>query len=772
MLTLLAVMVAAAACPQASPSADVWTVNESNALVWAGKPYLPVGARFDGTVENVAKARAAGLKDVIVDLPANGAGWKPVFEALESAGMRYLVAISSMAPAATGIAVEPEGYRVPNLVAETKLDIALPGATEALLVMAMQRDGSVGFVRKVSLRDGALVETVDPRSELEHVLLIYPKVRSMRVPDFWSSLDNHRDELLQALRTSKPGAGLRGLLNPLGRVARFPSPDVRFVPTDPVFRPQMEAFLRAKYTSLQPAIRTWSISAPDFDSFEAMARLVPLWSSMRGVPLLWDPSTDRTYECDSRKSAAWKDIQEVVVESARRRYARLTAAIQQVCNVPILQEWSGWAGPYAVAQPPCDGIGSIMDATSPATGIDSLSRPAAQALLWTKPGWFLVSDLRSPQPGGLDASISDATSLGARGWFVRSSDPATLKAVAESAPRHGADDNVSRWKPSPVFFPDAALNPAAPMRLSGGSWWLPSPASGNRIELGSGYAGYRMVGSDRSFTALWSRTGSKRVVLRLAESKGVVFECVDGTDPKPRRARKGVEVTIGTTPMLVSGTSEIPIPEDSLSEALAQFESLATHLERKLPDLGEQRMLFRDNVASFDRNPGGSFAAIREQIERLNLLAADYLWVEAETSRQHTFSEAPQASGTSNGTVLRLQTQLGFGAARPYALYRLIPTVEGPHSLWIAARIPEIERRHVSVLIGDQRLALPPVPVSFYSTGYGWYELGQVSLARGEIELRIDVDASTGADLDLDVILATPDPFRPDGIRRPLALKP
>ena len=92
-----------------------WSIAPEHRPVWDGRPYVPIGARISGTPESIAAAKAAGIEDVVVELPVSGAGWSEAFQALEKAKMRYLIDIDSAAPSAVGIGVEPAGYRIDDI---------------------------------------------------------------------------------------------------------------------------------------------------------------------------------------------------------------------------------------------------------------------------------------------------------------------------------------------------------------------------------------------------------------------------------------------------------------------------------------------------------------------------------------------------------------------------------------------------------------------------------------------------------------------------------
>jgi hypothetical protein len=332
-----------------------------------------VGLRIDGTKSEIDRAKAAGFNDVIVELPVSGAGWEDALAALEANDMRYLISVNSLAAAATGVAVEPQGYRVTGITQDRRVEFPLPGCTSALAALVTQRDETVQWSKRVAVEGGRFVLDVEAPNQLEHVLLVYPITTSLSQPDFWESWDGHRDALLTALRRNKPGKGLRGIVNPAGELLSTTGRDPHFVPTSAYFRMEFRSYLVNRYRNIETAQRAWSLSVTDIDSFDALARLVPLWSGSRGIGQLWDPVTDRLYRCEPRRSSVWTDIEAVVQAAAARRYDRLIGSIRQVADVPVIQDWYGWSTPYEREQPALTGVGMRVSGPTRAGSIAAMS---------------------------------------------------------------------------------------------------------------------------------------------------------------------------------------------------------------------------------------------------------------------------------------------------------------------------------------------------------------------------------------------------------------
>ncbi len=744
-----------------------WQINGHNSLLWDGQPYLPIGVRTNGSSEEIAAIVNAGIQDVICDVPANGAAWKSPLASLQIAKMRYLLNISSLAPMAAGIAIEPQGYRIADVNSPKTLTVKLPSATRALVLLVATRDASVQNVQHLTVQDGLIQFQEKPTGSLECVVLIYPEMRSLQQIDFWEGMDQHRDRLLAALRNYNLGPGLRGIINPLGTTPVLPGKEFQFVPSSPVFRLELRDYLEEKYRSLETAEKAWSLSATGIDTFEGLARLVPLWSGMRGVSQMWDPVADRFYSCDSKRSTVWSDLADVMTAAAQRRTARLVQSIRACADVPVIFDWAGWSSLYEMASPAMDGLGMRATGTTPSAITDSASRASSSILRWKREGWLAATEI---DPGtdiddALAASlVDDLASLGARSFFFRASSPKALKAIGLQSSHLRELGALDANSVTPIFFPENATNPALPQRLPGGKWWLPCPADGERIDLGKQFSAYRLNLAGISSMALWTTTPG-RYKLRMSNySERVQFTTVDGSDPKPKKIKTGVEVELSTLPLLISGTEEIPIPIVALDETTAEFSKLVTKGNRLGRDMTNEMFYFADSFKSYERNPSGAFPILRSQLRKLQMKVGDATWIEAENSQKTNFGEIAVQPSCSGGKCLSLRTALAPEPEGYYADYTITVRSREDQNVWIAARVPSTERANVRMLIGGQVLRLPADPTGPYGLGFAWYHLGVSRLAGNSVKFRIIADAPNGADLAIDAIVFAPPRYQPNGV--------
>ena len=757
-----------------------WSINDHQTLIWGGHPYIPYGIRIDGTPEAVASAKAAGVTDVVVDLPASGIGWSQVIEALGKANMRYLVRVNSLAPMAYGFAVEPQSYRITGITESRQVDLDLPGATSAFVVVASKSDATQNKGERVPVINGKLSYYVKLGPQVEHVLLVYPEMTSYDQQDFWGDLDVQRDSLLAALKRNGLGAGLRGIINPMGKTPGSVNQQRRFVPISPYFQMELSKYLEDKYHSVVTVLRNWSVSGSNLSeiddktkkltiTFDQLARLVPMWSSNRGVSSLLDPVSNMMYPCDNRRSQIWDDITKVINSAEERRFARLVPAIRSVANVPIIQDWIGWESPFEVSNPSIDGVGMRAIGSSPSAIADSGCRAASSVLRWNTHGWLVATDfdlgtgaISSTQ---YTAALDALSSMGVRGVFVRTESTALMKAQVQEGKARDADTSSMNFSPQPVFFPENAYNPAVPQRLPGDHWWLPAPSDGNRIDLGTGFFAYRSGLSQGTF-ALWAKIpGRYRLVMN--NPKTVRFQTMDGSDPMPKYEKDSVTLSISEFPLIISNTQEIPVPDAALLETMQRFELLLRVAESSHKENGQEEMSFNEAARGFQRNPGGSFDIMRKQYWILAGRVAPYSWIEGEHSVENNFSEVTASAGCSGGAALSLRTQVLPGTSGYFADYNVPVKTREEQEVWIAAKIPAERRGDVVVTLSGQTFRIGGEPLSLYGGGFGWYRLGPTRLAGNLAKLRFMVSSAGNSEVAIDTILVTPNPFTPSGITPP-----
>lgn len=751
-----------------------WRIDDSHTLVWNGERYTPVGLRVDGNVASVDAANGSGIKDLLVDLPI-AQDWDPAVAAAERNKQRYVVRLGSLATGAAGIAVDPAAYRVAGLTGSRHIDIAMPGVSEALVVVALNRsDAPVVKATTVATKDGRLVFDTKVNANLDNVVLIYPRTEKLEFPDLWEKLDGHRDALLARLRRTRFGVGLRGVVDPLGRGASLPGRELHGVPSSPAFQAEFANLLQSKHTNVEGVLVAWSLSASSLSTYVGsgpegkgvrvttiadLARLVPLWSGTRGVSFLWDPLRDRIYACDRSKSRIWEDINEAVALAASRRLQRLCASIRRVADVPVVQEWNGWAGLTEDREPAFDGMAARVSGEGASNLVSSAARAVSTVARWSTRGWLVATDVDVPVKD-LDPSLNELANLGLRAAFVQASPAEVGPAAAARAAAAPPDSAIQ-----PVFFPENAANPAAVQRLPGGRWWLPTPEDGNRLDLGRQFFGYRISTPTGNQIVIWARTPG-RYLLRMMQPEVVTVTTLDGSDSDPRKDKKGLTLNLTEAPLIIEGTNELPVPDIAYKETVDEYSRLLIIAEAGRRVGTDETYAFTQAATAFEGNPGGNFVVMREQLRRFAGMLSPIAWVEAESTRDSTFSEIAPLPGASNDQALLLRSILP--PEEGYVANYSVPVVDrNAVELWVAARLSPERRRELEASVGGQTLVATEAPVSAYGAGFAWYRLGSTRLSGNVAKVQFRMRSGVGAEAAIDAIVFARPGWRPNGVMYP-----
>jgi len=748
----------------AQTAAPAWSVNANHALLWEGKPYLPVGVRLPYQEEAIREAKKAGLADLWIDGAIDLPTIRQARTLLDAENLRYVYSLSFRMNSATGFVVEPESYRFGPVRGKVELNTALPGASRAFVALADMRTGEPVKTALLPVSDGRLIVEMDSPDDLEYVLLVYPELFDGGIPDLWNGLDRHRDQLLMVCDALKGSTGLRAVANPLGKIVDFPSIDSRFIPSSDAARVEFEAFLRAKYRTLDSALRSWALTGVDFASYTELVRLVPLWSGARGISQFLHPESGQLYKATSRQSTYWNDLGAFVRNTAHRRAQRISALLKSQLGVPVVQEWCGWDGPRPGATG-VSGTGWPLTGASPIDWYRSAG-PGAGLALKSNEAWSVASEIRVPKDQ-LSAAIEECASLGARAWFVTANKPEEFALIAKEAQRVSADPSYAEWKPTPVYFPEAATNPASTSRVVGGLWWLPDNIAGTRLDLGNLWSGYRIDIPGASTVIMWSGSPNRRVKFRSADAKAINVRNLDGRETKQKAVKGGFEVDLGAGPIEVSTPGPVPIPEEAIAETVSEIESLIRRIEDRAGLADQERYVMQEILPGLDRSPAEGLAALRQQLRRIQASISYWIWIEAESSSDHNFSTQIADGGLSGGRGLAIRCMLEPMGGSYAAKYSVSPRRIGKHEVWLAAKIGPSDIGKVEITLAGLHLRASDPPVSFYGKGFAWYRFGEVDLPRETLSLAVSAEGKRGVECVIDAIVLSPGGFRPNGLAMP-----
>ena len=294
---------------------------------------------------------------------------------------------------------------------------------------------------------------------------------------------------------------------------------------------------------------------------------------------------------------------------------------------------------------------------------------------------------------------------------------------------------------------------------------LPSPAPGNRLDFGSSIKGYYYAGQPKPYTVIWATGDPVDTKLFLGDPKAVKVEALDGSEVRIRERKDSIELQITQVPLIFSNIEDVPIPEIAYEETVLLTTALFGNFTLQIDPGGDQEFVFAQNVRAFKRNPIGGYSALVKHFQMLLPRAAPYLWIEAERSPETNFGEPGYVPGASGGDCLEMDSKLS-DAKVFYARYPLKPKVKGVHELWLSGDIPASVRDKVSLVVNGVVMHAPAMPVSYYGLGLAWYKFGSADLS-DSADVRIVVDASVDVPIQIDVLVASPTPFVPQGARMP-----
>jgi len=761
--TVLAFALAASA--QEPPVPKPWSLSPSGALAWGSSLYTPVGARIPGTPDAIRSAHAAGVQSVLIELPATGEGWGEALTALRETGQTFAIAIVSAAPAAEVCLVEPDAFRMELISTGQSVSFPVSEGRDALIVVAAKNGGRRTEVRRVPVAGGRV--TFAPRADLTlpHVMLAYPVVKSLAMPDLFDGLDVHRDTLLRTLSRHDLGPNYRGMVNPMGVLPGQSTPRTA-VPVSPLFRTEFAAFLRTKYGSAQTVARAWSLSANTFQRIDEMSGLIPLWANGKGVDAAWDPATDQIYAVDTGRSALWADIREMMTIAAVRRMGRLSDAVRQATGgAPVILEFDGLEGIAGRELALNDGIGlrGKLD------GVSSLGRlfGAATGAAYRRQNkaWLVATDVTFAPEADPNGLLDRLVTLGVRGIFIRPNERVNLESIALMQMDSEGVKSAPRFLP----FPLEAQDPAEAGELPGMTWWLPAPVAGKRLRLGPQYQGYTLEDNGQFRTVLWSVGEPKLVRLVANNPEALKVVTPDGTLVETKVVRRGIEFMLPIFPVVVEGATEPVAPAQSF-EAASSAASLMLQNFAELADPdGRERVMLLQNVEAFDRSPGLATQEMWSLLDRLMKRGAPYIWLSATQVQGLRMGGVVERNGAANSQVLRFAGRMGDAQTPGEADYTIAPRIAGSHEIWIALSGPSDVKSSLEVQFGENIIKAEEGPMSFYGSSFGWYRLGTINLVPGEHKITVRVKPSLGQEVLLDAVVLSPLPFRPDGPRPPLS---
>lgn len=739
--------------------APSWAVGNHLQLTWSGSDYVPVGIQTEANSKQIPEAIAAGIKDFNIEVPAGGA-WKDI--AAKMGDSRYFFTVTSSLPNALGTVVQPQYYRLNNIRSSQTISCSLPGATQALVVVALAHDGSIISYKSAPVINGFLKTDVKAAAESDQVVLIYPTGESLEMEDLWERLDERRDQILRQIRIMGAQPGLRGIINPLGSTPYLANRDNGFVPSSPTFRREFADFLEEKYRNILTLMRAWNLSAADLENFSDAAQLIPLWNGARGVKALYNPKQNTLATAEPKRSAYWSDLSETISKTRVRRVHRIIRSIRKASSLPIFQDWAGWSWFFENPENELSGLSVRLNKFSPSGLLNSVSGAMSSNLRSRNPGPVFAVDVPYSQDLDQPAVLEDLSAFGVRGLFVKPRNSEDLAKISKMTLSSGES------KPNAIFFPVNASNPAFVQRLPGNLLWLPSPADGNRLDLGKDLSGYQISDGVNISYIIWATGGRTQMDFLLNNPTAATIRSLNGNPPIVTATKTGLKIELDHNPILISGASHCPIPQSELLRLEREIGTLFSVAANQRRDTTLESLDFRKYRDSLQTAPDKAYLLAKKVMRNLSGMLTGLIWSEFESSGNNTFSEVVSDAGCSNGAYLGVRTPLAEATGVVYAALNVPQRSTGNLDLWISARIPnQADKARLKVKIGGQTLAFNAPPLSPYGSGFAWYNLGTTRLPSFKTEVRVELTGTASTDVALDCVVLSPQTFQPNNVQVP-----
>ncbi|MFT4248554.1 MAG: hypothetical protein QM581_11105 [Pseudomonas sp.] len=360
-----------------------WHISDDHSMIWDGERYIPIGGMFvsryvsNPTAANLSwdrqtlqKIRSAGVRDIYVNASftrATPGDFQKVIDLLEELGFRYgIQAPVSMKADARGYYIDPAAYiAVAGEDGKASVDMSkkLPKSIQlekSGLYLVYNRSGKykVGNIQWTA-NSATISDAVIRRGD---TVKIVPAV----VTHNW--IAENPDKLLAWLKSIRPGAGYRLLLDPMGNEY---SPPANFWPSPEKWGKEYAAWLAARGGASNEV------------------NVLPVTSN-----IAIDLATNKAI-VGSSSASSWKSTKEAIDDVLRSKIYENLEKIRQISGIPIVAKRHRQATRIWISLDPklgFDGLG----ADSYGSGSNLLRFNALQAYVEAsqsrRPTWVLTTE--------------------------------------------------------------------------------------------------------------------------------------------------------------------------------------------------------------------------------------------------------------------------------------------------------------------------------------------------------------------------------------------
>lgn len=400
-----------------------WRINDAQALIWDGSPYLPVGGVFqarswrsDATEEDWASDLAAlrvlkerGVTDLYVQPARAGLTAVPpgrvqrLLDSLDREGFTYGISINDgPREPLIGYVVRPGAFRQAGVAGGALVRFPITNLGSSLYFIA--RAGTTELVQSgeaTRVADGARVVVPQIPGDLIVFLVpekIYLPDEGLGLPNLWDGFDRYRDALLSLFAQVKLGKGFRFFVDPLPPDLALREESSRLIPSGMRFAAEWSAWLERRYRHVDALHSRWAMPERNLSSVSAAAHLLPLWSGDKGVGAFYNKAEPgKTFPVDAARSHFWSDLETFKTESVRGYMNTLADVLKrEVADVPVVYRWTGYSPLFSqiTSQGGFDGLGIEAYGRGSELVTRSAGYAYAQAAQAPKTLWLPVTGTR------------------------------------------------------------------------------------------------------------------------------------------------------------------------------------------------------------------------------------------------------------------------------------------------------------------------------------------------------------------------------------------
>ena len=353
-----------------------WYVNQENALIWDGEPYIPIGGMeclsiatsYSGDLsdnENSWQIDKAELETLIrngvTDLYINAVGtanstpgwvWEYIFSLLEENGVRYSIqtngAVNNTTNAFYIRANKPITVSdvTSSGIVETTAPIDTYGAIYSAtgyyaLIDSSDTAVKTGKCTAVRTDDGYKfsADIILPSSGTYKVVFT-PKVyqNNTLMANFWDYYDENIDYAERFGNEVPMGDNFRCIIDPLTNEAGYYNCVESIRPYSESYNRLYAKWLSEQYSSVRELMTSWKTSG--ISSFDEASALIPLYTEQSNSSdyniYAVNPETNKIYTLKGRSGIMWTDYLRFRDESTANFYNDVSDAYKKTADVPLV----------------------------------------------------------------------------------------------------------------------------------------------------------------------------------------------------------------------------------------------------------------------------------------------------------------------------------------------------------------------------------------------------------------------------------------------------